>query len=173
MKSLTTITLTLCTLIYNGTTQGMFQRALCTTRSTTPSIMSHKRFCTSHQHRPTTIAISEKCYKKIEAIKQDAACLKYYFEGTFSALAEKNDPQHKPSDIINWLKSNPTIDQKTDLHIAPATCYIALFIQDKNAEFDAVFAKKYEETQSVTATWKWFNGYFEENGIRKPISAHI
>jgi len=119
------------------------------------------------------ITISVECNEKLKMIRHDAASLKYFCEGVFSATARTNNPKHKPSDLINWLQEDPNATSTLQLKFISASKYIQFFIKEKNDEFDTVFAEKYKETQDLGQTWNWFNNHFAENGLRKPISKYM
>lgn len=120
-----------------------------------------------------TIEISEKCYENLNKIKKDVSTLKYYCEGVFLSLGEKNNPQYKPSDVITWLHEESQIDKNTQLQYLPASTYIKWFAQDKKDTFDTLFAEKYAETQNVGQTWRWFNDYFAEHALKQPASEYL
>jgi len=125
---------------------------------------------TNQQQDPEYVHISEKCHKNWQQISEDTAKLKYYFRGVFMTMAERNDPQYKPSDILIFMRDKSDINKETQLHYMPATAYMHNFIEDKQyAEMDALFTEKYNETQNLLTTWKWFDGHFAQKILKEPI----
>lgn len=118
----------------------------------------------------TTIEISEACNENIKKINADGPELYWYLVGAFRAIAEKNDPEIKPSALFAFFAEHKTINSDRFLRFMTATEYIKRCILPLSDELDKEFEDQYKKINNVEKTWQWFEEYMKQKAIVEPLA---
>jgi hypothetical protein len=117
--------------------------------------------------------VSQKCHDDIQEILRDREVLFYSFNQAFEHLSKNQIPIiKKPSDCITVLEQEPNIDDEVQLEYAALTWYLKNIIRPCCGSLDEAFDMQQVTLHDESKTWAWFNHYFKNEGLRKPIASY-
>lgn len=114
------------------------------------------------------LRLSPKCEKDIKRIKEDYLKLNDFFEEKFKRLNKEKLEKSKPSDLLIFF-TKEVVDKDINLEYQRASSYLH-GLEPYYPEFDRAFQVQLVETKNIKKSWKWFDTYFKEQGLKKPFA---
>lgn len=113
-----------------------------------------------------TFIISNDCRENIKKLRDDKIDLHDYFTNIFEQVARKGLP-YKPSQLIKICKQH--INEALSLQYMPASHYLEAINIDSD-KLDIEFENQYLYLKNLSYTWAWFDKYFYQIYLLKPIT---
>lgn len=122
---------------------------------------------------PEKVVVSTGFAKDLCKINNDIVKLINVWDITLNEMAKGKNPDDVPSKILTFYSSEEgVIDFIFEGEYKLASWYMKNIVSRHIPVLDKVFSEKRKELKDIRETWKWFRGYFLEEGLAKPFAQY-